>query len=350
MRLWEPLCWLAASLETRGKAPAQRAPPRGKIAAYLGYKDNYRIAVRTGSINAGHTLVHDGKEIKLRIVPCAFVNASTRLLVGAGALYSVESLMREIEMTGARGRIGVDFNSGIILPDHIQKERSDEFLMKKVGSTGSGVGAATLDRVNRQLRLAKDFDELKPFLTDVEREVHDAIKKGGKVLLEGTQGLYLSLFHGNPPYVTSRDVSASAVCSEVGIGPKDVDEIVVVFKSYVTRVGGGPLEGELSEEEAARRGWLEIATVTKRKRRAAPFNFGLAERALRINSGTQIALTKLDAVFPECRGATSYGMLSKAAKEFVEGIERNLGVPVTVIGTGPGTLETIDRRGEIGKA
>jgi len=335
---------LAASTETRGKGHRCGDPPRGKIAAYMGFKDNYALAVRTGSINAGHTIVEGGKEVKLRIIPCAYVNRRTRLLIAAGALYSIETLKKEIAITGAEGRLGVDRNSGVILPEHIERERKDEFLMKKVGSTGSGVGAAMVDRVLRTMRLARDFDELKPYLTDVEREVHDCAKSGGRVLLEGTQGLYLSLFHGDPPYVTSRDVSASAVCSEVGVGPKDVDDVVVVFKSYVTRVGGGPLEGEIPEDEAARRGWLEVASVTGRRRRAAPFNYALAERSLRINGGTQIALTKLDAIFPECRGARSYEGLPDRAKSFVKEIEQNLGVPVTIIGTGPGTEDIVDRR------
>ncbi len=311
----------------------------------MGYRDNYALAVRTGSINAGHTIVDGGKEIKLRIVPCAYVNRKTRLLIAAGALYSIETLRKEIVITGAEGRLGVDLKSGVILPEHIERERKDEFLMKKVGSTGSGVGAAMVDRVLRTMRLARDFEELRQYLTDVEKEVHDCEKSGGRVLLEGTQGLYLSLFHGDPPFVTSRDVSASAVCSEVGVGPKDVEDVIVVFKSYVTRVGGGPLEGELPEEEAAKRGWLEVATVTGRKRRAAPFNYALAERALRINGGTQIALTKLDALFPECGGAYKYESLPDRAKSFIREIEQNLGVPVTIIGTGPGMNDVVDRRG-----
>lgn len=312
----------------------------------MGYSDDYDIAVRTGSINAGHTLVHEGRELKLRIVPCAFVNPKTRLLVGAGALYSIETFLREVEMTKTFGRVGVDEKSGVIRPEHIQKERSDEFLMKVVGSTGSGVGSATVDRTLRLLKLARDYEELRSFVTDVCAEVHECIDGGGRVLIEGTQGLYLSLYHGTYPYVTSRDVSASGVCSEVGVGPKDVDEVIVVFKSYVTRVGGGPLEGELPEEEAARRGWLEIASVTGRKRRAAPFNYKLAERAIKINSATQIALTKLDAVFPECRGLRDYQKLPEGAKNFVEEVEDRLKVPVTIIGTGPSTLDVIDRRAE----
>ncbi|MEM0286406.1 MAG: adenylosuccinate synthetase [Candidatus Methanomethylicaceae archaeon] len=329
-------------METRGKA--RKSPPRGKIAAYLGLVDNYKIAVRTGSINAGHTVLHEGKEIKLRIVPCAFVNPKTRLLIAAGALFSIKTLFDEIEITNSRERIGIDANSGIITEEHIEKERKDEFLMKVVGSTGSGVGTAMVDRILRIMKLAKDYKELTPFITDVAFEVHDCLDKGEKVLIEGTQGLFLSLYHGTYPYVTSRDVSSSGVCSEVGIGPKDVEEVIVVFKSYVTRVGGGPLEGEISEEEAIKRGWMEIASVTRRKRRSAPFNFKLAERAVKINSATQIALTKLDAIFPECRGIREYEKLPLEAKKFIEEIEEKLKTPVTIIGTGPSTLEVIDRR------
>ena len=100
----------------------------------------------------------------------------------------------------------------------------------------------------------------------------------------------------------------------------------------------------MTEEVAEKRGWLEIATVTKRKRRAAPFDMKLAKRSVSINSATQIALTKLDTVFPECRGVTKYESLSTEARKFVKGIEDGLGVPVTVIGTGPGTKEIVDRR------
>lgn len=326
----------------RGKA--NKSPPKGKIAAYLGLVDNYKIAVRTGSINAGHTVIHEGKEIKLRIIPCAFVNPKTRLLIAAGALFNIKTLFNEIEITNSRERIGIDGNSGIITEEHIEKERRDDFLMKIVGSTGSGVGTAMVDRILRTMKSAKDYGELAPFITDVAFEVHDCMDKGEKVLIEGTQGLFLSLYHGTYPYVTSRDVSASGVCSEVGIGPKDVEEVIVVFKSYVTRVGGGPLEGELSEEEVIKRGWMEIASVTRRKRRAAPFNFKLAERAVKINSATQIAITKLDAIFPECRGIREYEKLPLEARKFIEEIEAGLKTPVTIIGTGPSTLEVIDRR------
>ena len=99
------------------------------------------------------------------------------------------------------------------------------------------------------------------------------------------------------PYVTSKDVTASAICSDVGIGPKKIDEVLIVFKSYVTRVGEGPLANEISIEELREKNWLEFGSVTGRQRRAAPFDFNLAKKSIQINSATQIALTKLDIFF-----------------------------------------------------
>jgi adenylosuccinate synthase len=168
-------------------------------------------------------------------------------------------------------------------------------------------------------------------------------------LIEGTQGTYLSLFHGTYPYCTSKDVCAAAACSDVGVGPTNVDDVIVVFKAYNTRVGAGPLQGELSWEEAERRGWAEIATNTGRKRRAAPFDFDLAKRAVMLNGATQITVTKIDVLFPECKGAKSYDEISREAKAFVENIEKQLKVPVTLLGTGPGTMEVVDRREELKK-
>jgi len=144
-------------------------------------------------------------------------------------------------------------------------------------------------------------------------------------------------------------VCAAAACSDVGVGPTNVNEVIVVFKAYNTRVGAGPLPDELSWEEAERRGWAEIATNTGRRRRATPFNFELAKRAVMLNGATQITVTKIDVLFPECKSAKSYAELSREAKAFVENIEKQLKVPVTLLGTGPGTMEVVDRREELKK-
>jgi adenylosuccinate synthase len=213
-----------------------------------------------------------------------------------------------------------------------------------LGTTGWGVGPAIEERVRRTAKLAKDVPELTPYLTDVALETNRAIDGDKKVLLEGTQGLLLSLFHGSYPYVTSRDTSASAICSEAGVGPTKVDQVVRVFKSFVTRVGTGPLPDEISKEEAIKRGWFETAAGTGRDRRSAPFSFELARRAAMINGATHLAVTKLDCVFPECQGVRAYERLPLEAKQFIKKIEDETKVPVSLIGTGPDAQDLIDRR------
>ena len=320
---------------------------KGKIAAYLGLKDSYSIAVRVGSVNAGHTVVYKGRRWKLRLIPSAFVNPNTRLRLGPGSLIRLDVLWGELKETGCGGRLRIDYRAGVIEQRHREQELGDEFLVKVVGTTGQGVGAATAERALRRLKLARDYPELRGLVADVVGELLDAVERGDKILLEGTQGFYLSLFHGEYPYVTSRDTTASAVLSETGLGPRHVGDVIVVFKSYVTRVGGGPLPGELSEEEATERGWFEIATVTGRKRRAAPFNYELARRAVKVNTATQVAITKLDVLFPESRGRRRWEDLPRKAREWIGEVEEKLEVPVTLIGTGEEALDTIDRRREV---
>ena len=134
------------------------------------------------------------------------------------------------------------------------------------------------------------------------------------------------------------------ICSDIGIGPKKVDDVLVVLKAYVTRVGGGPLQNELSEDEAKNRGWLEFGSVTGRQRRASPFDMELAKKATRLNSGTQLALTKLDVVYPQSAGIREYAKLPLDAKKFVENIEGETGLKATLIGTGPELYDLVDRR------
>jgi len=319
---------------------------KGKVTAYLALADKPELCVRTGAPNAGHTVVLNGETHVLRTLPTCFVNPTSKLAVAPGALIKVDVFLSEVERYG-KGRSYVDFNTGIIEDRHVETERKDEFLMKTVGSTGQGVGAAMVDRVLRRLRLAKDVEELKPHLADVPSMIHEARERG--VVIEGTQGTFLSLYHGTYPYVTSRDVTASGVLSEAGIGPKAVDEVVLVFKAYVTRVGGGPLPGELPPEEAERRGWVERGAVTGRPRRAAPFNFELAKRAVLLNTPTQIALTKVDVLFKDAARKTRWQDLPPEARRWVEEVEERLGVPVTLIGTGPEPWHMVDLRREKGR-
>jgi adenylosuccinate synthase len=316
---------------------------KGKIISYIALKDKLDVCVRTGSVNAAHTVWFGGKRYALHMVPAAFVYEKCRLLIGAGANVHVAKFFEEVEATNVKNRIGVDQQASIIEEKHSLQDKTSAHL-KGLGTTGWGIGPAIEERVRRTAKLAKDIPELQPYITDASAEVNKAIDGGKNVLLEGTQGLMLSLFHGTYPYVTGRDTSASAICSEAGVGPTKVDNVLVVFKAFVTRVGTGPLPGELTKEEAIKRGWFETAAGTGRDRRSAPFDFELAKKAAMIHGATQAAVTKLDVLYPECKGAGTHDSLSEKAKQFIKKVEEQTGVPVVLIGTGPDALDIIDRR------
>ena len=316
---------------------------KGKIISYLALKDKLDFCVRTGSVNAAHTVWINGKRYALHMVPAAFVHEKCRLLIGAGANVHVARFLEEVELTKVKNRMGVDQQASIIEEKHSIQDKTSAHL-KGIGTTGWGVGPAIEERVRRTAKIAKEIPELQPFLVDVATEINEGIDSGKRVLLEGTQGFMLSLFYGTYPYVTGRDTSAAAICSEAGVGPTRVDYVLIVYKSFITRVGAGPLPGEVTKEEAIKRGWFETAAGTGRDRRSAPFNFELAEKTAKINGATQAAVTKLDSMFPKCQGARKFDALSNEAKQLIKEVENRTGTPVVLIGTGPEAWDIIDRR------
>ena len=317
---------------------------KGKIISYLALHDKPSIVVRGGAgPNAGHTIKDGEKIYKVRMLPSGFLNKDAKVMVGPGVVVNPSVLLKEINDFDVEGRAFLDYNCGIIEESHREAD-SQGRLKEKIGSTGSGTGPANAERAMRTLKMAKEIDELESYLTDVPFEVNSALDRNENVLIEGTQGTHLSLWHGTYPFVTTKDVTASGICADVGIGPKKVDDVIVVFKAYLTRVGTGPMPGELSEEETSAKGWEEFGTVTGRLRRAAEFDFGLAKRAVMLSSANQISITKLDVRFPNCAGITSYDELEEDAKSFIKKIENELGVKVTLIGTGPSVNDVIDLR------
>ncbi len=317
---------------------------KGKIISYLAIKDNPKIIVRGGAgPNAGHTIRDGDKVYKVRMLPSGFLNKNAKVMIGPGVVINPDVLKKEIEDFDVSGRAFIDKHCGIIEETHLTRDSKGE-LKEKIGSTGSGTGPANADRAMRILKLAKDFDFLSPLIVDVPQEINSALSANEHVLIEGTQGTFLSLWHGTYPFVTSKDVTASGICADVGIGPTKLNEVIVVFKSYVTRVGTGPLDKELSLDDAEKKGWSEFGTVTGRQRRAADFDFDLARRAIMLNGATQISITKLDVLFSDCAGETSFEKLSDDAKAFIKNIEDKLNTPVTIIGTGPDIYDVIDRR------
>jgi adenylosuccinate synthase len=320
---------------------------KGKIIAYLALHDKPKIVARAGvGPNAGHTVVHKGKKFGLRQIPCGFVYEKARLLIGPGVLVNPAVLIEEIGLTGAGDRVGIDKRCTVIEPQHIEQDKSSEYLKGKIGTTGTGCGPANVARVNRTAKLAEEMPELKRFLADVPKEVNDSIRRGDLVLIEGSQGFALSLTHGTYPYVTSKDTTASTLAADVGVGPTKIDDVMLVFKAYVSRVGAGPFPTEISQEKAEEMGIVEYGTVTGRRRRIGTFDFDLAKRSAMINGATQLTITCLDRLFKGASGMKSWKQLPDDAKRFVKKIEDEIGVPVTIISTGSGLENIIDMRAE----
>lgn len=320
---------------------------KGKFCSYLALTDDCSVACRAGDgPGAGHTVVHEGKEYRLRQTPGGFINRRARLLAGAGTLISPEAVLREIAEYGLEGRLGIDFRASIIEPEHVAADREDPHLARVVQTTGSGHGPCFAARGMRTARLARDIESLKPHLADAAVEVNDALDRGELVLIEGTGGYLLSVLYGTYPNVVGKDLTAGTFAADMGVGPLRIDEVVVAFKVYPTRVGPGAFPTELDPAEVDRLGFVEHATVTRRRRRLGNFDFELAAAAIRVNHPSYLAISFIDRLDPECRGK-SYEQLGRAARSFLDRVEDELHVPVGLIGTGPGSLDIIDRRGAI---
>lgn len=320
---------------------------KGKISSFLSLKDEPTKVARSGvGPNAGHTVKKDGKEYGLREISCGFVQEKAEILIGPGVLVNPEVFLEEIEKTGIEDRVGIDSGCAIIEEKHIEEDRSSDHLESEIGTTGTGCGPANSERANRSIKLAEEIEELQEYIVDVPQKINQSIENGEKVIIEGSQGFGLSLYFGTYPYVTSKDVAASSLAADVGVGPTNVDEVLLVLKAYISRVGEGPFPTEISQEEAEEKGITEYATVTGRRRRIGNFDFDFAKRAAMINGATQLSITNVDRLFDGNKGVRDYDALTKEAKNFIVEVEEKVGVPVTIVSTGPETMGTIDLRSE----
>ena len=326
---------------------------KGKICAHLAMTDRIDYMVRCGGPNSGHTVDVAGKRYELKQVPSGFINPETRLLIAAGALVNPRILMEEIELCGLDpARLAIDKNAGVIEESDILRE-SELDLRGRLGSTGSGVGNAVSRRVLREgdFRLAQDHPDLAPYTTCVRDELASATLMGKSIVVEGTQGFGLSLYHANVwPYRTSRDTTAHSFLGEAGLGVRDF-EVVMAVRTFPIRVAGpsGFLEHEVTWEEVeALSGYPhsveEYTTTTKRLRRVGRFDWGVVEQAAAANCPTRIALHGADYIDFDNKSVERYEDLTASTRAFVEEMESRMGVPVGFIGTGPTNEEIIDRR------
>lgn len=329
---------------------------KGKVTAYLADSWQASIVVRCGGPNSGHTVQRVGRRTVLRHIPAGFHRTDCRLLIASGAYIDVGILLDEIKQLGLNAqRIGISPYAGVIDPRHKDHE-SGLCLKERIGSTLSGTGAAVSERVLRDqnFRRAEDVPDLRDFLADdVAMEVTRAAENGEMVLIEGTQGFGLSVFHSPYfPHVTSRDTTAAGFCSEVGISPRLVSDVTVVFRSYPIRVGGesGPFPNEVSWEEVTQRCGspepiVEFTTVTGRVRRVAGFDIKLAKLAIEHNKPTVVVLNHIDYVSFADQGKSRQVDLSKQSLSYISKLEKGLGVPFDLLGTGPDHLDVVDLTG-----
>ncbi len=324
---------------------------KGKIAAFITRTEGIDICIRCGGPNSGHSFVaDDGSTILVRQLPTGFVSARTTLMIPAGALIDLDVLRDEIQFLRLdETRVRVDANAMVIEPTDRDREQQLR-LRERLSSTLCGVGSAVARRALRgsEVRLARDAAEsshwLRGYLDDVSARANQAIDRGKKVLVEGTQGFGLSLYHtAEYPKATSRDTTAAGFLSEVGLSPKLVTEIVLVLRTFPIRVAGqqaGALKGEISWESLQRESGYpypvhEMTSVTRKTRRVGRFDWDLARKAAQVNRPTKISVNGLDYFNYFDREAESFETLSAQSQDFVFDLERRLEAQVWCVGARP---------------
>jgi adenylosuccinate synthase len=329
---------------------------KGQIAAFLARE--YELLIRVGGPNAGHTVYEEPTPYTFHQLPSGTRSSSARILIGAGAVLNVSTLMREIgDCQVDAGRLSIDPQAMIISAADIRRE---VVLVKSIGSTGQGVGQATARRILRgkTVKLARDIKELRPFIRDGRSVLEEAFRHRHRVLLEGTQGTGLSLFHGHYPHVTSRDTSVAGCLAEAGISPSRVQRIVMVCRTYPIRVQSpqdatsGHMSQEISwEEVAARSGYNaeelrrnELTSTTKRQRRVAEFDWELLRKAATLNAPTDIGLSFVDYISKTNENARRFEKLTDETIRFIEEVEHVAAAPVSLISTRFHKRSIIDRR------
>ncbi|MEZ5269670.1 MAG: adenylosuccinate synthase [Microthrixaceae bacterium] len=318
---------------------------KGKLTDLIA-KEMAMVVRYQGGHNAGHTLVVDGESFALQLVPSGVLYDHIVPVIGNGVVVDPFVLLAEIDTLESKGvdcsRLRVSGNAHLILPYHQELDMlTERYLGKnKLGTTKRGIGPTYADKAMRvgirvqdlldekifrakldavlgdkntvltrvYNRLPTDPDELadrvmaevvprlRPHVADSVGLVHDALDAGENVLFEGAQATFLDLDHGTYPFVTSSNPVAGGACTGAGIGPRHIQRVVGIAKAYITRVGAGPFPTELFDADGdalVDRGH-EFGTNTGRRRRPGWFDAVMMRQAVRLNSLSEVAITKLD--------------------------------------------------------
>jgi adenylosuccinate synthase len=398
---------------------------KAKIIDLLSKEHTYVVRYQGGH-NAGHTVVVDDQKYALQLIPSGVLYDHVIPVIGNGVVVDLPTLFTEMDALEGRGiscsRLKVSSRAHLIFPWHQAHDGIAEAMRgdDKIGTTLKGIGPAYADKARRVgVRVGEvvdlehfaevvraraiaeniaivhageeplDVDEivgrfveygrrLVPHVVDTVTLLHDALAQGQQVLLEGAQATFLDLDHGTYPYVTSSNPTAGGACAGTGLGPRDITRIIGITKAYTTRVGAGPFPTELldADGDTLIDVGKEFGTVTGRRRRAGWLDCVMLRQAVRLNSLTELALTKLDVLdgFDTVRVCTGYrldgrpidhypdrsdilaavepvyvtlpgwrtdlsqvrepGGLPAEAKAFLALVEEQVGVPVNVVGVG----------------
>ena len=318
---------------------------KGKVVDLLTDKA-HAVARFQGGHNAGHTLVIDGKQTVLHLIPSGVLRDNVLCLIGNGVVLSPDALIEELNMleqngVPARSRLRISESCPLILPYHVALDAAREQARgkKAIGTTGRGIGPAYEDKVSRRgirlgelvdeehfkARLAEvmeyhnhalvnyfkvepvDYqqvldkvmaqrDELLALIDDIPGILHQMRRDGKSIMFEGAQGALLDIDHGTYPYVTSSNTTAGGAATGSGVGPRDFDYILGIVKAYTTRVGAGPFPTELFDDDGKHLGEKghEFGATTGRQRRCGWLDTVALKRSLEINSVTGMCITKLD--------------------------------------------------------
>ena len=331
---------------------------KGKIVDLL--SPAFAVVARSqGGHNAGHTVIVDGDEFILHLIPSGILHPGVTCVIGNGVVVDPAALFAEIDQLLARGidttgRLLVSSRAHVILPYHRDLEAASEDRLgaQRIGTTSRGIGPsyehkagrcgvrigdladaraggrlAALIEANvaarnravtgsaldwRQIleEAACVWERLRPLVADTSRYLNNALDAGRPVLFEGAQGTMLDIDHGTYPYVTSSNATIGGVCTGLGVGPRAIDGVLGIVKAYTTRVGEGPFPTELDEPQAERlREWgREYGASTGRPRRCGWFDAVGVRYAVRVNGMTALAMTKLDVLdnLDELRICTGY--------------------------------------------
>jgi adenylosuccinate synthase len=342
---------------------------KGKIVDWLSERADVIVRFQGGH-NAGHTLVIDGVEFKLSLLPSGIVRPGKMSVIGNGVVIDPTALIREIGQITSQGveispkNLLISLSAVMILPVHQRVDQVREAIAAKgkIGTTGRGIGPAYEDKVARRaLRMADiidadamadkihslvahhniflkgageppmDADEIIagvmalrekiiPYLGEAWAILDDARRQGQRILYEGAQGVMLDIDHGTYPYVTSSNTVAGQAATGAGVGMTTIGYVLGITKAYTTRVGSGPFptedEGKAGQTLGER--GHEFGTVTGRKRRCGWFDAVMVRQAGKIAGITGMALTKLDVLdgMDEIKICTGYRLDGKTLDRF----------------------------------